>query len=72
MEKQDKSRTRRDEQTRIYSKMDKGAKDKLVREWRRIGCPKRSSFKYWKGRDEREDPGEDAKRKQKEIFECQE
>ena len=36
--------------------MDKGAKDKLVwvtwREWRRIGCPKRSSLKNWKGRDE--------------------
>ena len=31
MEKQDKSRTRRDEQRRKHSKMAKGAKDKLVR-----------------------------------------
>jgi hypothetical protein len=40
------------------------------REWRRIGCPKRSSLKNWKGRDEGEDPGKDGKRKYKEIFEC--
>jgi hypothetical protein len=26
------------------------------REWRKIGCPKRSSLKNWKGRDEEEDP----------------
>ena len=31
MEKSDESRIRRDEQTRKYSKMDKRAKDKLVR-----------------------------------------
>jgi len=31
MEKSDESRTRRDEQRRKYSKMDKRAKDKLVR-----------------------------------------
>jgi hypothetical protein len=31
MEKQDELRTRRDEQGRKYSKMDKGTKDKLVR-----------------------------------------
>jgi hypothetical protein len=31
MEKQDESRTRRDEQRRKYSKMDKGTKNKLVR-----------------------------------------
>jgi len=30
MEKSDESRTRRDEQRRKYSKMDKRAKDKLV------------------------------------------
>ena len=30
MEKSDKSRTRRDEQRRKYSKMDKRAKDKLI------------------------------------------
>ena len=33
------------------------------REWRRIGCPKRSSLKNWKGREEGEDPGKDGKRK---------
>ena len=31
MEKTDESRSRRDEQRRKYSKMDKRAKDKLVR-----------------------------------------
>ena len=31
MEKSDKSRTRRDEQRKKYSKTDKSAKDKLVR-----------------------------------------
>jgi len=31
--------------------------------WRRIGCPKRSSFKNWKRREEGEDPGKDGKRK---------
>jgi len=29
----------------------------------RIGCPKRSSLKNWKGRGEGEDPGKDGKRK---------
>jgi len=38
------------------------------REWRRIGCPKRSSLKNWKGRDEGEDPGKDGEKKWKEIF----
>jgi hypothetical protein len=46
MEKSDESRTRRDEQRRKCSKMDKRAKDSWLghveREWRRIGCPKRS------------------------------
>ena len=36
MEKWDESRTRRDEQRRKYSKMDKGAKDKLVRSPKRM------------------------------------
>jgi hypothetical protein len=31
--------------------------------WRRIGCPKRSSLKNWKGREEGKDPGKDGKRK---------
>jgi hypothetical protein len=39
------------------AKMDKGVKDTFDwatwREWRRIGCPKRSSLKNWKGRDEK-------------------
>jgi len=38
--------------------------------WKRIGCPKRSSLKNWKGREEGEDPGKDGRRKQKEIFKC--
>jgi hypothetical protein len=28
-----------------------------------IGCPKRSSLKNWKGRDEEEDPGKDGEKK---------
>jgi hypothetical protein len=36
--------------------MDKGGKGLVGwvtwREWRRIGCPKRSSLNNWKGRDE--------------------
>ena len=70
MEKSDESRTRRDEQRRKYSKMDKRAKYKLVRsprenegEWRRIGRSKRSSLKNWKGREEGEDPAKGGKRK---------
>ena len=31
---------------------------------------KKSSLKNWKGREEGEDPGNDGKRKQKEIFKC--
>ena len=53
MEKSDESRTRRDEHSRKYSKMDKGAKDKLVRSPRENGggqdAQKRSSLKNWKG-----------------------
>ena len=37
MEMSDESRTRRDEQRRKYSEMDKRAKDKLVRSPREIG-----------------------------------
>jgi hypothetical protein len=62
MEKSDGSSTRRDEQRRKYSKMDKRAEQKLVTSRRRrIGCPKRSSLKNWKGREEGEDPGKDGK-----------
>jgi len=32
------------------------------REWRRIRCPKRSSLKNWKGRDEEESPGKDGEK----------
>jgi len=35
---------------------------------RRIGFPKRSSLKNWKGQDEEEDPGKDGEKKQKEIL----
>jgi hypothetical protein len=35
----------------------------LLLEWRRIGCPKRSSLKNWKGQDAGEDPGKDGKLK---------
>jgi len=38
----------------------KGIKGQRIR---RIGCPKRSSLKNWKGREEGEDPGKDGKRK---------
>jgi len=37
MEKSDESRARRDEQRRKYSKMDKRAKDKLIRSPRENG-----------------------------------
>jgi len=37
MKKSDESRTRRDEERRKYSKMDKSAKDKLVRSPRENG-----------------------------------
>jgi hypothetical protein len=37
MENSDESRTRKDEQKRKYSKMDKSAKDKLVRSPRENG-----------------------------------
>jgi len=41
-----------------------------LEEWSRRGCPKRSSLKNWKGREEGEDTGKDGKRKWKEIFKC--
>ena len=53
--------------------MDKGAKDKLVRPPGENGGGKdaqKSSFKNCKGQGEEEDPGEEGKRKQKEIFKC--
>jgi hypothetical protein len=34
----------------------------LERESRKIGCPKRSSLKNWKVRDEEEDPGKDGEK----------
>jgi hypothetical protein len=36
---------------------------KHAREWRRIGYPKRSSLKNWKGRDVGENPGKGEKKK---------
>ena len=61
MEKWDESRNERDEQRRKYSKMDKRAKNKLVRSPREDG--KRSSLKNWMGGEEGEDPGKYSKRK---------
>ena len=56
MENSEKPRTRRDEQSRKYSKIDRRAKDKLVRSPRENGggqvAPKRSSLKNWKRREE--------------------
>jgi hypothetical protein len=47
--------------------MDKEAKDMLVgftwREWRMIGCSKRSSRKNWKRRNEENGPGKDEEKK---------
>jgi hypothetical protein len=55
MEKSDKSRTKRDEQWRKYSKMDKRAKNKLVRSPRENGGGKdaQKDFHSRTGRDEK-------------------
>jgi len=64
MGKSDESRTRRNEQRRKYSKMDKRAKDKLGHlERMEDRMHKKSSLKNWKGREEGEDQGKDGKRK---------
>ena len=66
MEKSDESRTRRDEQRRKYSKVDKRAKDKLVRSPKENGGgqdAQKDLHSNWKGREEGEDPGKDGKRK---------
>jgi len=67
MEKSDESRTRRDEQRRKYSKMDKRAKDKLVRSPRENGGEQdaQKDLHSRTGRDdeEGEDPVKDGKRK---------
>ena len=67
MEKSDESRTRRDEQRREYSKMDKRVKDKLVRSPRENGGGQdaQKDLHSRTGRDETkgEDPGKDGKRK---------
>ena len=66
MEKSDEPRTRRDEQRRKYSKMDKRAKDKLVRSPRENGgWNVQKDLHSRTGRDEKEaeDPGKDGKRK---------
>jgi len=52
MEKSDESRTRRDEQRRKYSRMDKRAKDKLVRSPREDSMPKKDLHSRT-GRDEK-------------------
>ena len=79
MEKSDESRTIRYEQRRKYSKMDKGAKDKLVRSPRENGGGDdvkkifihelegtRRGGRPWKRWKEEEE----GKRKKKEIFKC--
>jgi len=57
MEKSDESRTRREEQRRKYSKMDKRAKDKLVRSPRENGggwgAPPKKDLHSRSGRDEK-------------------
>ena len=55
MEKSDESRTRRDEQWRKYSKMDKRAKDRLVRSPRENGggYDARKDLHSRTGRDEK-------------------
>jgi len=66
MEKSDESRTRRDEQRRKHSKMDKGQMRSWLGHLERMEedrSPKRSSLKNWKGREKGEDPGKDGKRK---------
>jgi hypothetical protein len=42
----------------------------LERMKERIGCPKISSLKNSKGRNEEDGPGKDGQKKQKEIFTC--
>ena len=67
MGKSVESRTRRDEQKTKYSKMDKRAKDKLVRsprEWRGIGCPEKISTQELEGMRRR---GRPRKRWEEEI-----
>jgi len=65
MEKSDESRTRRDEQRRKYSKMDKRAKTWLghLERMEEDRMPKRYSLMNWKRREDGEDPGKDGKRK---------
>jgi hypothetical protein len=36
----------------------------------KVGCPKRSSLKNWKGQDKEEDPRKDGEKTWKEIFKC--
>jgi len=57
MEKSDESRTRRDEQRRKYSKMDKRGKDKLVRSLRENGGGQEAQkdLRSRTGRDEKKD-----------------
>jgi len=63
-----KSRTNRElEETSKGENIVKWIKEQRIswlghqRQWRRIGCPKRSSLKNWKGREVGEDPGKDGK-----------
>ena len=53
MEKSDESRTRRDEQRRKYSKMDKRAKDTLVRSTKENGGGQDAQKDLQTGKDEK-------------------
>ena len=63
MEKSDESRSRRDEQRRKYSKMDKRAKDKLVR------SPRENEGGYDAQKDLHSRTGRDEKGKTQEKME---
>jgi len=74
MEKWDELRTGRDKQRRKYSKLDKRAKDKLVRSPRENGggWDAQKDLHSRTGRDEKKGKtqGKDRKRKLKDILKC--
>ena len=73
MEKSDESRTRRDEQRRKYSKMDKRQMISWLGHLERMEedrMPKKIFTQELEGMRQGKDPGKDGKRKQKEIFKC--
>ena len=74
MEKSDDSRTRIDEQRKKYSKMDKRAKDRLVRSSRenRGGQDAQKDLHSRTGRDEKKGKTQEKmdRGSKKEIFKC--